>query len=218
MAAAPIFASLVYLFTLTSQWTGGDTKASNVTLLGIQSQRLQSSGTINLNDRAMQHPLCTQNTSAYVGQTAKMYCCLARLDRDLSVSWIRKGDVVVLTHGTTVFTSDERVMAVEENGIWSLVIRRVGHSDAGNYECQTNSEIKGSVTVNLDIKETKARIRGPTEYIHSGSTLKLSCQVYLGHKGPDEAYAQNAVIHWFHEQRLLDPELERWRSKSAKHD
>ena len=42
--------------------------------------------------------------------------------------------------------------AVEENGIWSLVIRRVGHSDAGNYECQTNSEIKGSVTVNLDIK------------------------------------------------------------------
>ena len=42
--------------------------------------------------------------------------------------------------------------AVEENGIWSLVITRVGHSDAGNYECQTNSEIKGSVTVNLDIK------------------------------------------------------------------
>ena len=62
--------------------------------------------------------------------------------------------------------------------------------------------------------ETKARIRGPSEYIHSASTLKLSCQVYLGPKGPDSAYAQNAVIHWFHEQRLLDPELERWRSKS----
>ena len=38
--------------------------------------------------------------------------------------------------------------------------------------------------------------------------------MYLGPKGPDSAYAQNAVIHWFHEQRLLDPELERWRSKS----
>ena len=36
----------------------------------------------------------------------------------------------------------------------------------------------------------------------------------MGPKGPDSAYAQNAVIHWFHEQRLLDPELERWRSKS----
>ena len=68
---------------------GGDTKSPNVTLLGIQSQRLQASATtIKLNDRAMQHPLCTQNTSAYVGQTAKMYCCLARLDRELSVSTI----------------------------------------------------------------------------------------------------------------------------------
>ena len=37
----------------------------------------------------MLHPLCTQNTTAYVGQTAKMYCCLARLDRDLSVSTIQ---------------------------------------------------------------------------------------------------------------------------------
>ena len=34
----------------------------------------------------MQHPLCANNATAYVGQTAKMYCCLARLDRELSVS------------------------------------------------------------------------------------------------------------------------------------
>ena len=40
----------------------------------------------DLNDRAMRHPLCSTNTSAYVGQTARMYCCLARLHRDLSVS------------------------------------------------------------------------------------------------------------------------------------
>ena len=32
----------------------------------------------------VQHPLCANN--AYVGQTSKMYCCLARLDRELSVS------------------------------------------------------------------------------------------------------------------------------------
>ncbi len=31
------------------------------------------------------HPLCADNVTAYVGQTAKMYCCLARLDRELSV-------------------------------------------------------------------------------------------------------------------------------------
>lgn len=64
--------------------------------------------------------------------------------------------------------------------------------------------------------ETKAKLSGPSEYIHSGSTLKLSCRVYLGPRGPDADYARNAVIHWFHEQRLLDPELERWRSRSTR--
>ena len=66
---------------------GGVTKLSNETLYQQQHhlQRPKPS-TTDLNDRAMQHPLCTHNTSAYVGQTAKMYCCLARLDRDLSVS------------------------------------------------------------------------------------------------------------------------------------
>ena len=32
------------------------------------------------------HPLCKTNVTAYAGQTAKMHCCLARLDRELSVS------------------------------------------------------------------------------------------------------------------------------------
>ena len=85
--------------------------------------------------------------------------------------------MVVLTHGTNVFTSDERFsvrinlefslkyysyshffcefQSAEENGIWSLVIKKVGHSDAGFYECQTNNEVKRSVTVKLEIKGTR---------------------------------------------------------------
>ena len=35
---------------------------------------------------AQSHPLCETNVTAYAGQTAKMHCCLARLDRELSVS------------------------------------------------------------------------------------------------------------------------------------
>ena len=36
---------------------------------------------------AQSHPLCeATNVTAYAGQTAKMHCCLARLDRELSVS------------------------------------------------------------------------------------------------------------------------------------
>ena len=34
---------------------------------------------------AQNHPLCITNVTVYAGQTAKMHCCLARLDRELSV-------------------------------------------------------------------------------------------------------------------------------------
>ena len=48
-----------------------------------------------------------------------------------------------------------------------------------------------------------------------GGTLRLSCRVYLGHQGPDDVYAKTAVIHWFHDQRLLDPDLENWKSSRS---
>ncbi len=35
---------------------------------------------------ALSHPLCKTNVTAYAGQTARMHCCLARLDRELEVS------------------------------------------------------------------------------------------------------------------------------------
>ena len=38
-----------------------------------------------------------------------------------------------------------------KDGIWGLRIAKVGHEDAGVYECQTNSEVKGSVKVNLNV-------------------------------------------------------------------
>ena len=40
-----------------------------------------------LSGLAMSHPMCGTNVTAYVGQTAEMHCCLARLDRELSVKW-----------------------------------------------------------------------------------------------------------------------------------
>ena len=39
--------------------------------------------------------------------------------------------------------------------------------------------------------------------------------MYLGHQGPDDVYAKTAVIHWFHDQRLLDPDLENWKSSRS---
>ena len=37
------------------------------------------------------------------------------------------------------------------DGIWTLEIRKVGHDDGGTYECQTNTEVKTSVSVQLNI-------------------------------------------------------------------
>ena len=51
--------------------------------------RVGSSGgsSPGLSGLAMSHPMCGTNVTAYVGQTAEMHCCLARLDRELSVKW-----------------------------------------------------------------------------------------------------------------------------------
>ena len=35
---------------------------------------------------ALVHPLCKTNVTVYAGQSARMYCCLARTDRNLNVS------------------------------------------------------------------------------------------------------------------------------------
>jgi hypothetical protein len=37
------------------------------------------------------------------------------------------------------------------DGIWTLEIKKVGHDDEGVYECQTNTEVKASVAVQLNI-------------------------------------------------------------------
>ena len=46
----------------------------------------------------------------------------------------------------------------EAKGIWALEIQKVGHSDEGIYECQTNTEVKASVAIRLDVMGKFARI------------------------------------------------------------
>ena len=64
--------------------------------------------------------------------------------------------------------------------------------------------------------ETQAKIEGEVDhFVKVGGTLRLTCRVYLGNAGPDDIYAKTAVIHWFHDQRLLDPDLENWKNIRA---
>ena len=39
----------------------------------------------------------------------------------------------------------------EKDGIWALEIQKVGHADQGVYECQTNTEVKTSVSIKLNV-------------------------------------------------------------------
>ncbi len=49
--------------------------------------------------------------------------------------------------------------------------------------------------------ETRAEIPGPrARYVKSGSSLRLSCRIFLGPDGPDEDYRSRAVLHWFQGQ------------------
>ena len=40
----------------------------------------------------------------------------------------------------------------DDDGVWGLRIVKVGHRDAGVYECQTNSEVKSSTDITLNVK------------------------------------------------------------------
>ena len=45
----------------------------------------------------------------------------------------------------------------QEDGVWGLHISKVGHEDAGLYECQTNSEVKDSIAINVSIMGKRKR-------------------------------------------------------------
>ena len=63
----------------------GQTMASITHNFGVGETINKRSDT--LTKWALSHPKCATNVTSYVGQTARMHCCLARLDRDLSVKF-----------------------------------------------------------------------------------------------------------------------------------
>lgn len=69
------------------------------------------------------------------------------------MSWIRKEDLHILTHGTRIYTSDSRFQIVhsQETEFWGLKIFKVQIKDNGQYECQVNTDPKISFTVNLSV-------------------------------------------------------------------
>jgi len=59
----------------------------------------------------------------------------------MQVSWVRKGDGHLLAVGDDTFINDGRFQAqrIASSDTWTLQIRSVQLSDAGDYECQVSS-------------------------------------------------------------------------------
>lgn len=82
-------------------------------------------------------------------------CRIENLE-DRMVFWIRNSDLQILTAGLFTFTTDTRFKVNYENSIddtdWSLMITNVKLEDAGQYECQINTEPKMKKNINLMVK------------------------------------------------------------------
>lgn len=69
------------------------------------------------------------------------------------MSWIRKKDLHILTHSVHTFSADSRFETVYSSSedFWGLRIRGVRLSDAGQYECQVNTDPKMSIAIHLTV-------------------------------------------------------------------
>ena len=89
--------------------------------------------------------------------------------------------------------------------VWELRILVSDWSDSGQYSCKTNTVPGRHELFQLMVKDTVAVIGGPKERIlKEGSRLLLHCVVELG-RGPNRHFRESAVMHWFVNQRLIDP-------------
>lgn len=72
------------------------------------------------------------------------------------VSWIRKArHPVVMSSGTSVFTSDRRVQIKSRPDTWILEIDPVLQKDDGFYECQVNTRDKMSLVFKLNVERKR---------------------------------------------------------------
>merc|ERR1711936_631068 len=113
--------------------------------------------------------MCRENITAKAGMTARLFCCLAVNNKGAEILWMRSRDVVILSHGTTVFTSDSRVSVHQPggDGVSELRVRLASLSDSGEYQCSTAQYYDyqaASTTIRLRVEDTLAVIEGNNKH------------------------------------------------------
>ncbi|ENN81351.1 hypothetical protein YQE_02241, partial [Dendroctonus ponderosae] len=171
-----------------------------------------------------------RNIEAIEGQTVVIPCTVRNLDRGKVVSWIRTKDILILTSGPHTFASDFRfeVIHSEKNvEFWGLRIRGVKEDDAGQYECQVNSEPKMSLAYQLTVSGKKeeslkkleilldvlalgeaedsskwlgfAKVQEPKEaYVQHASAFSISCEIF-----PMFTRNVNMDVWWLHDDTQI---------------
>jgi len=132
------------------------------------------------------------------GQSTYLHCRIAQLG-DKKVSWVRQRDLAVLTSGLLAFASDQRFQPLhqERSENWTLHIRFTQQRDAGQYQCQVNSEPRITLIFTLLVKEARTTITGSSpRYIRAGSNIMLSCNTSVPLVLPD-------MVYWYHNNIVL---------------
>lgn len=137
--------------------------------------------------------------TATAGQTALLQCKVRNLG-DRAVSWIRKGDLHILTVGILTYTNDQRFQTLHSDGTdeWTLRISSTQVEDSGTYECQVSTEPKISLAFKLNVVISKAEILGNSEiFVKSGSDINLTCVVMQSPEPP-------SFIYWYRNDNVIN--------------
>lgn len=102
------------------------------------------------------------------GSSILLVCRVINLSMHHTVSWLRLSDTQVLTVGGFVFSSDPRVQVFVQtgswhtSGTWSLRISPVIMQDAGNYQCQVNTEPASVLDITVHVYKVENSDVSPT--------------------------------------------------------
>ncbi|ROT84883.1 dpr6, isoform D [Penaeus vannamei] len=94
-----------------------------------------------------------RNVTVQAGKSAVLACRVLDVSKTSQVSWMRHGDLHILSVGKYRYSTDSRISIKHnsEQHEWLLRIQDVQEQDAGRYECQVSSKPVLSFIVNMEV-------------------------------------------------------------------
>lgn len=173
-------------------------------------------------DRSLPRSITVQ-----AGKTARLVCRVFDIG-ETSVSWIRVGDLHILSVGKYKYSTDSRLSVIfnEPEQEWVLQIAGVTESDAGMYECQISTKPVLSFMVSMevvaeaftttpfpklsDVEETQVK-QSQTEQSVPSATIVNGPEIFV-HRGSlinltcivDHTTERPLYIVWYHYNKIVD--------------